>query len=65
MASAYSAKRPTWDWWVNTARVSNPEDATQEGFRFLLVEVHLGRPVMMSLQDQAETTLCSGHVIRF
>lgn len=56
---------PTWDYWLDMTRVSNPEDATQEGFRFLPVEVHLGRPVMICLQDQAETTLCSGHVIRF
>ena len=56
---------PSWDWLVNTSRVSSPENATQEGFRFLLVEVHLGQPVMIALQDQAETTLHSGHVIRF
>ena len=50
---------------MNTSRVSNPEDALREAFRFLLLEVHLGGPVMISLQDQAETTFRSGHVIRF
>ena len=45
--------------------VGEPEDATREGSRFLLVAVDLGRPVMTSLQDQAERTRCSGHVIRF